>query len=139
VTAVDIFETKIVGFDGVPALLPNKKVREGQIRNYSRAERRRIEMTVGVAYGADVNEAIQTILRTLSDDERVFDEPEPIVNVSALADSSVNILVRFWISPTGWIPNHMDVRRKLKLALDDAGISIPFPQRVVTMVKDEAA
>lgn len=139
ITSVDIFETKLVGFDGVPALLPNKKVREGKIRNYSRAARRRIEITVGVAYGADVDQAIATIRNTLRDDERVLEEPSPIVNVSALADSSVNILVRFWLSPTDWIPNHLDVRRKLKLALDEAEISIPFPQRVVTMVKDRAA
>jgi len=135
ITAVDVFETKLTGFDGVPITLPNKKVREGQIRNYSRAERRRIDLQVGVAYGADVDEAIATIRAMLDDDERVIVDPAPIINVTALGDSSVNLLVRFWIPPTGWIPTHMDIRRKIKLALDEAGISIPFPQRVVTMTQ----
>lgn len=134
VTAVDLFETKLTGFDGVPLVLPNKKVREGQIRNYTRAERRRIDYTVGVAYAADVDVAIETIRNVLAADDRVLADPEPIINVSALGDSSVNLLVRFNVRPTGWIAVHMDVKRKVKLALDEAGISIPFPQRVVTMV-----
>lgn len=134
ITAVDLFETKLTGFDGVPLVLPNKKVREGHIRNYTRAERRRIDYTVGIAYGADVDLAIATIRDVLAADERVLDDPEPIINVTALADSSVNLLVRFNVRPEGWIAVHMDVKRKVKLALDEAGISIPFPQRVVTMV-----
>lgn len=138
VTAVDMFETKLTGFDGVPIVLPNKKVREGKIRNYTRAERRRIDLEVGVAYGADINRAIEVIAETLATDERVIDDPAPLINVIALADSSVNLLVRFWLPPDGWIPNHLDVRRKIKLALDEAGINIPFPQRVVTMVNQAA-
>ncbi|MEQ9325452.1 MAG: mechanosensitive ion channel family protein, partial [Polyangiaceae bacterium] len=67
-------------------------------------------------------------------DERVLDDPEPIINVTGLGDSSVNLLVRFNVRPPGWIAVHMDVQRKVKLALDQAGIEIPFPQRVVTMV-----
>lgn len=138
IAAVDVFETKIIGFDGVPSVLPNKKVREGQIRNFSRAERRRIDLEVGIAYGADVDAAIEVVKEALAGDERVLDEPPSIVNVVKLADSSVNLLIRYWLPPANWIPNHLDVRRRVKLALDAAGISIPFPQRVVTMVKDAA-
>jgi len=133
IRTIDLFEVKLTGFDGVPIVLPNTKVREGRIRNFSRAARRRIDFEVGVDYAADVDAAIRTIFEMLGEDERVLGDPEPLINVVSLGDSSVNLLVRYWLPPAGWIPAHLDVHRKIKLALDGAGISIPFPQRVLSM------
>jgi small conductance mechanosensitive channel len=134
VTAIDIFETKLVGFDSVPIHIPNRKVRASRIRNYSRAAHRRVDLVTGVAYEENVDAAIEVIKGVMAADERVRKEPEPIINVTELADSSVNIVSRVWLDPNGWIVTHWDLRRKIKLALDDADITIPFPQRDVHMI-----
>jgi small conductance mechanosensitive channel len=134
VLAIDIFETKLVDFSGVPFVLPNAKVRTAKISNFSRAKHRRCELTIGVAYEADVARAIEVLRSALDRHPTVLKEPLPTVVVERLADSSVELLIRFFVPPTDFPSGRGDVAGELKSALDAAGISIPFPQRVLHVV-----
>ena len=131
VKAIDLFETKLETFDGIPVVLPNSRVRSSVIKNFARAERRRIDLSIGVAYEADVVRAIEVVTATVRSDERVLTDADILVNVEALADSSVNLLVRLWTVPEHFFVTRLDMTKAIKLALDQAGISIPYPKRDV--------
>jgi small conductance mechanosensitive channel len=85
-------------------------------------------MVIGVSYGDDIGVVIETIRRVLDADERVLRDPEPVVAVSELADSSVNLVVRPWCKKEDYWGLRFDLHRKLKEELEAAGCSIPFPQ-----------
>ena len=138
VEAIDVFEIKLTGIDGVPIMLANRRVRAGKIRNYTQAKARRIDLNVGVAYAADVDRAIEVLQAAMSQDPRTV-EPRPIINVDQLADSSVSLILRVWIQPRDWFATRLDLLRQAKLALDRAGIAIPFPQRDVHIVERATA
>lgn len=131
VRAIDLFETKMVTFDGVPQVLPNSKVRSGLIRNFSRAEARRLDLTIGISYGDDIEKAVEALRGVVAADGRVQAEPAPLVTVGSLGDSSVNLLVRVWTAPGDLFNVQCDLTRAAKEKLDAVGISIPFPQRDV--------
>lgn len=139
VDAIDLFETRLTSFEGVPIVLPNSNVRGTTIKNFSRAQQRRIDLTIGVAYDADVDEAVRVILELAKADDRVLADPAPLVNTTALNDSSVDLLVRVWTAPADFFTTQLDLQRKIKLALDEAGIGIPFPQREIRIIQGDAA
>lgn len=136
VVAIDIFETKLVDFNGVPFVLPNAKVRQAKISNFTRAKHRRCELTIGVAYHEDATKAANVLREALANHPQVLKDPEPTVAVERLADSSIELLVRFFVAPTEFPAGRGDVAAELKAALDGAGVEIPFPQRVVHVVGD---
>jgi small conductance mechanosensitive channel len=131
VKRIDLFETKLDTFDGIPIVMPNSRVRSSIIKNYTRAARRRIDLSIGVAYEADVVRAIDVVATTVRADARVLSDPDILVNVEALADSSVNLLVRFWTTAEHFLVAKLDLTKAIKLALDQAKISIPYPKRDV--------
>jgi small conductance mechanosensitive channel len=131
VKALDLFETKLDTFDGIPVVMPNSRVRAAIIKNYTRAARRRIDLAIGVAYEADVVRAIEVVSATLRADERVLADPDILVEVENLGDSSVDLLVRFWTNAEHFLGAKLELTRAIKLALDEASISIPYPKRDV--------
>ena len=139
VDAIDLFETRLTSFEGVPIVMPNRNVRNATIKNFSRAATRRIDLTVGVAYDADVDRAVAMVRSVVEGDSRVLAEPEPLVNTTALGDSSVDLLVRVWTAPADFFTTQLDLHRKIKLALDEAGIGPPFPQREIRIIQGDAA
>jgi small conductance mechanosensitive channel len=86
---------------------------------------------VGVSYDDDLRKAEQVIKQVLVGDERILKDPPPTVAVSELGDSSVNFVVRPWVNPADYWDVYFGVTAKIKLALDESGISIPYPQRDV--------
>ncbi|XXY44612.1 mechanosensitive ion channel family protein [Sorangium sp. So ce269] len=131
VDAIDVFQTKLTSFDGVPITLPNSKVRSAKIQNFTRAQRRRMDLTIGVSYSADLTRAIATLQDVLSNEPRVLPEPAPSVDVVELADEKVNLLVRAWTLPADFFPARLELTRHLKERLDAEGIVVPMPQREV--------
>ncbi|AUX49134.1 hypothetical protein SOCE26_106790 [Sorangium cellulosum] len=129
VDAIDVFQTKLTSFDGVPITLPNSKVRSAKIQNFTRARRRRMDLTIGVSYNADIAHAIASLRDVLSNEPRVLSEPAPSVDVVELADQKVNLLVRAWTLPEDFFPARLELTRHLKDRLDAEGIVIPMPQR----------
>ncbi len=131
VKEIGIFTTILSSPDNVRIIVPNNQVMSGTISNYTINGTRRVDMVIGVSYGDDLKKAKQVIERVLAADERILPDPAPVVAVSALADSSVNFVVRPWVKVADYWGVYFDLTAGIKVALDENGITIPFPQRDV--------
>ena len=94
---------------------------------------------IGIGYTSDIQKAYDTISSVIKEDSRILPDPPAQIAVSELADSSVNFVVRPWVNKADYWQVRFDVTRKIKESFDANGIEIPFPQRVVHMVSEEAA
>lgn len=139
VQAIDLFQTKLVGFDGVPVVLNNSAVRNAVIQNYARATTRRCDLEIGIGYGDDIGKAKATIEALLTADERVLSDPAVLVNTTSLGDSAVVLLVRYHTKAADFFNTKLDMTRAIKEALDKEGVSIPFPQRDLHVISDKAS
>jgi small conductance mechanosensitive channel len=128
VQEIQIFNTVLHSIDNVRIVIPNAHVTGGQILNYTANDKRRVDLVIGVSYGDDLSKVKQVILSTLLADSRVLRNPEPVVLVSELAASSVNLVVRPWVKTEDYWPTYFDLTEKIKVELDANGITIPFPQ-----------
>lgn len=137
VEKITIFNTIMLTPDNREIIVPNGAVYGGTITNYSARETRRVDMVFGISYGDDIKKARDILMETLEADERVLKDPAPQVELMELANSSVNFVVRPWVNRGDYWPVKFDMNKKIKLALDANGISIPFPQMDVHM--DQAA
>jgi len=128
-----LFVTQAHEADGPSVMIPNSKIWGSEIVNYSVTDRdmRRLNETVGIAYEDDIEKAIRTIQSVIDGDIRVLKDEPTRVDVVSLGDSSVNIIVQAWYKREDWWQSKLDFTKNLKLALDDAGISIPYPQSEV--------
>jgi small conductance mechanosensitive channel len=138
VVAIGLFVTTLNTPDNVQILVPNSAVWGGVIKNYAANASRRNDLTIGISYADDIGRAIEIVSEVLAADERVLADPAPVVAVSELADSSVNLVVRPWCKREDYWPMRFDLLRRLKEALDQGGISIPFPQHDVHIVSGGA-
>jgi len=128
VTEMRLRTTVLTTFDNETLVLPNKALAEERIINYTLTRLIRCRVSVGIAYKEKVSAAREVILGTLAGDERVLPDPEPVVVVTDLGDSSVNLQLRFWVEePALKFPMQSEYTEKVKAALDEAGIEIPFP------------
>jgi len=137
VEKIGIFTTMMRTGDNKEIIVPNGKMFGGIITNYSRRETRRVDMVFGIGYDADIRKAKDIITGIISADERILKDPGPLVAVAELADSSVNFNVRPWVKSGDYWSVHYDLNEKIKLAFDDNGISIPYPQMDVHLDKPE--
>ncbi len=121
--------------DGPTAFLPNSKIWGETIINLSVTDRdrRRIDEVYGIAYGDDINVAIEILRGIAADEVRVLTDPAPLIKVESLGDSSVNILFRVWTARGDWWDTKLDLLKRCKEALEAGGINIPFPQRDVNL------
>ena len=101
--------------------------------NYTRMPTRRVDVSVGVAYGSLLDKAISVAMDLMKSDERVLDDPEPQVVVTELADSSVNLQLRAWANTENYWGVRGDLTKAIMESLQKAGIEIPFPQLDVHM------
>ena len=139
VDAINLFTTDMTTYDGIYRSVPNAELWNRNILNYSRNPTRRLDIPVGIAYEDDVEQALDLLLSPLSQDTRVLPDPEPQVLVTGLGDSSVDLTLRCWTSRTDFWPLRFELNKKVKLWLDAAGISIPFPQRDVHLYRTSAS
>lgn len=137
VEEIGIFSTRMKTGDNREIIVPNGAIYGGNITNNSARSTRRIDMTFGIGYDANIKKAREIMLSILEADERVLKDPAPLIAVAELADSSVNFVVRPWVNSGDYWGVKFDVTEKVKLAFDDAGISIPFPQMDVHINKSE--
>lgn len=134
VMSVGLFATTLRTFDGVKIVVPNAKLTDGNIIDYSTHSTRRFDTSVSVAYASNLDFVKETVLKTLSADERVLPDPAPVVSIDALGDSGVVVGIRVWTESKNYWPLRFELLGKIKADFDAAGIEIPFPQRVVRMV-----
>lgn len=136
VKEIQIFNTILLTLENKTAIMPNGAVMNNHLINYTREGRIRVDLTVGVAYDADIKKAKEVLTNVMKNDDRVLSTPAPMVGVQELADSSVNLAVRPWCDPAVYWDVYFDTLENCKLALDNAGVTIPFPQVDVHMIKD---
>lgn len=135
VQTITLFSTNLLTTDNKEMIVPNGTIWSGVITNYTAQELRRVDMTFGIGYGDDILAARRVIEGVLQADERILESPAANILVSELADSSVNFTVRPWVKTEDYWPVYFAVTEAVKLAFDERGISIPFPQMDVHMEK----
>ena len=135
VEQVNLMHTRLILPDNREAILPNAKIGSDAILNYNRRGTRRFELKVGIGYKDDIGAAMAEIRQLFDADERILKDPAPGVWTSALSESSVDLMVRAWARPADLWVTQTDLLRAIKEHFDTAGISIPFPQRELTVVQ----
>lgn len=136
VQRVDIFQTIFKTGDNKKIIVPNSQITGGAIINYSAEARRRIDLVIGISYDSDLRQAKQILEDILASDSRILKDPAPVVAVSALADSAVQLIVRPWVDAENYWPVYWATLEKIKLAFDERGIEIPFPQMSLHMKRE---
>jgi len=137
VERISIFSTTMRTPDNREMIVPNGALYSGTITNFSARDTRRIDLVIGIGYGDDIRKAKDILKGILDSDERVLADPEPFIGVAELGDSSVNFAVRPWVNSSDFWNAKCDLTEKIKLAFDEQGISIPFPQMDVHIQKSE--
>jgi len=128
VEEIGVFATTMKSPDNIKIVVPNSQVYGQTIKNFNGFDTRRIDLVIGISYDDDISKAIDTIRSVVSADQRVMAEPETMIAVSNLGDSSVDLVVRPWCAGSDYWPLRFDLTRKIKEDLEAAGCSIPYPQ-----------
>jgi small conductance mechanosensitive channel len=128
VEEIQIFNTILNAPDNRCIIVPNSKVTGDNITNFSGITKRRIDLVFGISYTDDMRKAKEILLKVVTSDPRVLKDPKPVVAVSELADSSVNLVCRPWVNPSDYWDVYFDTVEKGKAELEKNGITIPFPQ-----------
>ena len=139
VAEIDLFNTEIKTSAGPGLVVPNSKIWDGPITNFSRNPTRRFDIAVGSGYDDDIDGAMALLKGLLTGDDRVLDDPEPLVVVQELGDSAVIINLRAWTRSGDYGATVWDLNKEIITELQATGYSIPFPQRDVHIVSGEAA
>ncbi len=134
---IHIMSTLIRTYDGIFVRIPNDKVFTSKISNYVTNVVRRFEYTIGISYSDDADKAIEVIKRVIDSEPFALKYPEPQVFVKQLSDSSVDITVRIWAPIQVWYDVRMKLLWEIKKAIEEEGIEIPYPQRVVWLRIEE--
>ena len=133
---IKLFSTVIATADNQTIYIPNNSIATAIIDNYSTSETRRVDWTVGISYGDDVDVARKAVLSMLAADPRVLPDPAPVVWVAALADSSVNLSIRAWVKNADYWNVFFEHNEQFYKELPKAGINFPFPQMDVHLTKE---
>jgi small conductance mechanosensitive channel len=126
VVEIGLFGTRLRTYDGIFVFVPNSRLWNAKIVNYTREPKRMIETRVGIAYDADLAKARTALLSVSSGDERVLADPAPFVFVANLGTSSVDLVMRSWVKSSDWWKTNVDFQERAKLALDAAEVEIPY-------------
>jgi small conductance mechanosensitive channel len=132
VEEIGLFTTQLRQPDGLFVMMPNNELWNQPIINFTRHPTRRFELIVGIGYDDSMQSARETLLELAAADERVLSDPEPVAFVASLNDSSVGIGLRVWCNTPDYVAMSWDLTEAAKANFDAKGISIPYPQRVVT-------
>ena len=138
VKEIQLFNTVLNTADNKTILVPNGSLSTGIINNYSREARRRVDWTFGIGYGDDYDFAKATLAELLDADSRVMKDPAYFIALQSLGDSSVNIVVRAWVSTADYWSVYFDLNEKVYKVFTQKGINIPFPQMDVHLIPSPA-
>jgi len=130
VKEIEIFTTKLLTPTNKEVIIPNGALSNGNIVNYSTEGKLRVDLTFGVGYDSDIKQTKDVLMQVLTSNPKVLQDPAPTVNVSELADSSVNFAVRPWCTVADYWDVYFETHENVKIALDAAGIEIPYPHAV---------
>lgn len=130
VKEIQLFTTHLITPGNKLAIVPNGTLSNGNIVNYTVQGKLRVDLVFGVSYDSDIKKTKEVLLNVLTSNSKVLTNPAPTVNVLELADSSVNFAVRPWATPQNYWDVYFETTEKVKEALDNAGIEIPYPHQV---------
>lgn len=136
VSQIQIFNTILKTPDNKTIIIPNGGLSTSSMVNYSTEPKRRVDWTIGVGYGDDLDKARAVIKRLCDEDARILKDPEVVIAVSALADSSVNFAVRAWVNAPDYWGVYFEMNEKVYKTFGAEGLNIPFPQMDVHIHKD---
>lgn len=136
VKATGLFTTDMATGDNIHIVVPNSQLWGAAIRNFSHHKTRRVDLTVGIGYGDDIDKAMDVIKRIARDDTRIHGDPEPFVAVANLGDNAVELVVRVWVDAGDYWGVKFDMTKTIKQTFDKEGISFPFPQRDVHIYQE---
>lgn len=138
VREVGLFTTVLETPDGLYISAPNSSLWGSPIKNFSRNGKRRMDLIVGISYGDPLEVGLAVLTELAQSEERVMKDPAFQVMVQSMGDSSVNLQLRLWSSVDNYWPLYWDMNRRIKEQIEAAGLTIPFPQRVLTMAPGSA-
>ncbi len=136
---IGLFNTIMNTVDNVRIIIPNSRLWDGSIRNYSANAQRRMDLVVGISYADDIDKALKILDKIASQDERVLTKPERQILVTNLGESSVDLTMRLWTKKADFWGLRFDTMKKVKQIFDKEGITIPFPQRTLNIVAEANA
>ena len=137
VKEVQMFHTVLGTVDNKVIYIPNGSLSSGVVTNFSNQTTRRVDWTFGVEYGSDYEKVKQVIESVLAKDSRILSEPAaPFIALTALADSSVNVVVRVWVNSSDYWGVYFDINKNIYATFNEVGIGFPFPQLTVHQAKD---
>jgi len=139
VKEMSLVSTQVLTGDNQLHIVPNRQVWGGVIRNITHQDKRRVDMTFGIGYADDIPKAEKVLTEILTTHDKVLQDPEPVVRLHELGDSSVNFVVRPWAKTGEYWDVYWDVTRQVKRHFDKEGISIPFPQRDVHIYHEDGS
>ena len=134
VDELSLFVTTLHTGDNIHIIVPNGELWGTAIRNFSHHATRRVELTVGIGYGDDIDQALAALNELIAADSRVLGDPAPLVAVSELGDSAVNLLLRAWCARGDFAQLKWDLTKAIKQRFDAEGISFPYPQHDVHLI-----
>ncbi len=138
VRRIEIFSTVLTTGDNKTIILPNGAVSNGAITNFSTQETRRVDIVFGIGYDDDLKKAKEVLKGLIEADERILKDPEPLIVVSNLGDSTVDITTRSWVNSADYWGVYFDLTENTKLAFDENDISIPYPQTDVHLYQQSS-
>ena len=136
VNEIQIFNTILKTPDNKTIIIPNGGLSTASMTNFSTEEKRRVDWTIGVGYGDDLDQAKGVIKKLCDDDSRILKDPEVFIAVAELADSSVNFTVRAWVKAADYWGVFFDMNEKVYKTFNREGLNIPYPQMDVHLHKD---
>lgn len=136
VKEIQIFHTILLTGDNKNIFIPNGSLSSGIVTNIGKEPTRRVEWTFGVEYGCDYEHVKSVIESVLAQDARILGEPAPFIALSALADSSVNVVVRAWVKSSDYWGVYFDTNKDIYATFNAEGIGFPFPQLTVHQAND---
>ena len=131
VTDITLINTHLTTTNNHDIIIPNSDITTSAVTNYTALPNRRVDITVGIGYDADIKTAKNVMLSLAKNNPLAFTDPEPIVRVTNLGDNSVDLTLNVWTTNADWWTMQCDLLEQFKYALDDKKIDIPFPQRNV--------
>ncbi len=137
VDKMNLVSTMVLTFDNQLLVVPNKQIWGGVIRNVNHQDTRRVDLTFGIGYSDDIPKAEKVLGEIVASHEKVLQDPEPVIRLHQLGESSVNFVVRPWAKTADYWEVYWGVTREVKRRFDAEGISIPFPQRDVHIYRED--
>ncbi len=136
ISKISIFTTDINTVDNKKIIVPNAQIMNGTITNYTAEKTRRVDLTFGVGYEADISKVKDILNKIIKEHKLILKDPEPFVRLGNLGDSSIDFTVRVWSKTEDYWTVHFDLIESAKEEFDKANISIPYPQMDVHMIKE---